>query len=357
MPGIDISFCWALGDPDPLDGLAFLRDCGFEGIELWPDSLDLHGPAAWGQALRNSGMRAFQLCPYFNFMEGPAKLPQAASSSTASLPRAHMDCRRLRVFTGPPWGDGVVGAKDATATQWADATNGLREYCDIAARHSIELCLECHVGSLMEDSPNALRLLQWGRPSKPDSKPSVPFDGETWQQSVAALGSYTNHIHIHNWTEGLGQGELTNLADGAFDWEPMVTELVVGMNRHVTLSVEHANHSKGDDPRETAIVTAHISTRCAAACFQNLHSIDNQGDTMSDLKLYESPPTSRRDGPARKTRTEHAERPAPLPWAQGTAVRPAAGRRNAGYGARRWAWTIRRIWITIESARPATCAE
>ena len=105
----------------------------------------------------------------------------------------------------------------------------------------------------LEDSPSALRLLRSVDRPNLTVNLQVPFHGETWQGSVAALGSYTNHIHIHNWTDGFGVGDMTNLADGAFNWQPLVTELVGGMGRHVTLSVEHADHGRGDDPRATAI--------------------------------------------------------------------------------------------------------
>lgn len=252
-PCIDISFCWAFGDANPVEKLSFLQDCGFEGIELWPDALNTHGPSAWADALRRTGMRAFQLCPYFNFMEGEPKLTHSRAELDAFLAAAReMDCKRIRVFTGPPWGAGVVGARVATAAQWSAAIAALIEYCDAAAGDGIELCLECHCGSLMEDSPNALRLIRSVGRANLTVNLQIPFVDESWQTSVALLGPYTTHIHMHNWTRSLGEGELTNLKDGAFDWLPVVSSLVAGHGRRVTLSVEHAGHSKGDDPHDTA---------------------------------------------------------------------------------------------------------
>ena len=80
----------------------------------------------------------------------------------------------------------------------------------------------------------------------------IPFKGESWQTSLAALGPYTSHIHIHNWTQVPGESDLTYLGEGTFDWEPVVRKLVRDLGRSVCLSVEHADHSRGQDPWVTA---------------------------------------------------------------------------------------------------------
>ena len=142
MAGIDVSFCWALGEVDPVDGLTFLKDCGFEGIELWPNTLDLYGAASWSKALTKTGMRAFQLCPYFNFVDGDEALVASRAEFNKYFSAAKMmNCHRLRVFTGTPWGNCAIGAKDATPKQWSDAIEGLQEYCDVAMPEGVELCL------------------------------------------------------------------------------------------------------------------------------------------------------------------------------------------------------------------------
>jgi len=71
-------------------------------------------------------------------------------------------------------------------------------------------------------------------------------------KSLAALGPFTSHIHIHNWTQGLGAGDLTFLEEGKFDWEPVVRNLVFELRRPLCLSVEHADHMGQHDPWETA---------------------------------------------------------------------------------------------------------
>jgi sugar phosphate isomerase/epimerase len=163
-----------------------------------------------------------------------------------------VDCHRLRVFTGPPWGAGVVGAHEATDRQWQDAIRSLREFCDVAALQQVELCLECHEGSLMEDSPSALRLLRGVDRPNLTTNLQLPFVNEDWKVSVESLAATTTHIHIHNWTKGLGEGDLTFLGEGAFDWKPVVSRLAKNGRDSLTLSVEHVDHGGRHDPWETA---------------------------------------------------------------------------------------------------------
>ena len=244
---IDLCICWGFPDATPQDGLPRLRECGFDGIELWPDALDRFGADRWADALAAGGLRCFQLCPYFDFVHGPARIEASWRMLERFRQAARMlRCSRLRVFTGPPWGEGVVGAKDATAEQWAEATRCLREFCDAAPE--VEFCLECHEGSLMEDSASALALIRGVARPNLTANLQLPLRAEPWEASVAALAEFTTHIHLHNWTQGLGKGSLTFLGEGAFDWRLVLRRL----KRPVCLSVEHASHGDLHDPWETA---------------------------------------------------------------------------------------------------------
>jgi sugar phosphate isomerase/epimerase len=245
-------FCWAFPGTEPKVGLARLKEYGFEGIELWPDALAEWGASAWAQALQSTQMRCFQLCPYFNFVHGEAKIEASRVLLTEYLQAAQLlQCKRLRVFTGPPWGEGVIGAHQATPRQWAAATACLQEFCDIAAPQGVELCLECHEGSLMEDAPSALRLIKGVVRANLTTNLQLPLQGESWQTSVAALAAYTTHIHIHNWDDGLGEGALTYLGEGAFNWLPVLRALL-DAGRSLCLSVEPCDHSGRHDKWETA---------------------------------------------------------------------------------------------------------
>ena len=253
---VDLGFCWT----HPLlcesaEGLARLRGDGFDGVELWPQVLEQFGVERWATALRDTGMRCLQLCPYFNFVAGPAEFERTREIFSRALEDAEaLECRRLRVFTGPPWGVGVVGAKQATDSQWQAAIDGLREFCEIAAARGIELCLECHEGSLMEDSDSTLRLLESVNHPALTVNLQLPLLDEAWEVSVQRLGAYTTHLHVHNWTQGLGAGELTSLAEGAFQWLPVLDDLVNRQQRSLCISVEHADHGGRMDPWHTARV-------------------------------------------------------------------------------------------------------
>jgi len=253
MRQIELGFCWPFSGLEPTENLKRLRDYGFDGIELWPNPLDEVGASTWAVALKDSGMRALQLCPYFNFMGGEPTIARSREILAKFLADARiLDCSRLRVFTGPPWGEGVVGAHEATEQQWQDAASSLREFCDSAAQQNVELCLECHEGSLMEDSPSALRLLREVNRPNLTTNLQLPLVNEDWKFSVESLARTTTHIHIHNWTVGMGKGDMTCLGEGAFDWKPALRALNGNRRDSLTLSVEHADHGKGDDPWETA---------------------------------------------------------------------------------------------------------
>lgn len=255
MVRIDLGFCWAFEPSSlPEEELPYLRDCGFDGIELWPQALEQFGVKRWRRALLNEGMRALQLCPYFNFIAGPQKVAESREIFHRYLEMAQeLKCRRLRVFTGPPWGEGVVGAKEASEAQWASAIENLREYSEIAGKVGVELCLECHEGSLMEDAPSALRLLHAVDHPALTTNLQLPLLDEAWERSLELLGPYTSHIHIHNWKEGLGRGEQTYLGEGSFDWLPVINRLVNNFDRSICLSVEHPDHGGKSTLRETAL--------------------------------------------------------------------------------------------------------
>ena len=258
MPAVvalNISFCWPLAEQTaPEEGLPRLRESGFEGIELWPTTLETFGVYRWAAALAASGMRCFQLCPYFDFVHGPELVEKSRKDLLACLDAAEiLKCGRLRVFTGPPWGEGVVGASDATEEQWGAAIEGLREFCDLAAQRGVELCLECHEGSLMENSPATLRILNAVARPNLTVNLQIPFPHEDWRISLEQLAPYTTHIHIHNWTDRPGLGELTYLSEGAFDWVPVLERIQMDRpGSSLCLSVEHADHGGRHDPWETA---------------------------------------------------------------------------------------------------------
>lgn len=254
MPGrVDIGLCWTHDQLPPGEVAERLRRLGFDGIELWPLPLKAHGAQAWAEALSSNGLRCLQLCPYFDFMDGPESLAKSRTTLDRYLESARiLDCHRLRTFTGPPWGEGVVNAPEATPEQWADTIEGLRQLCE-AAGPEVELCLECHEGGLSEDSASALRLLEGVNRGNLTVNLQLPLVGEPWEVSLDRLGPHTTHAHVHNYLDVVG-GPMTWLDDqvGVFDWAPVVHRITNELGRDLTLSVEHPDHGRGDDLWETA---------------------------------------------------------------------------------------------------------
>ena len=163
------------------------------------------------------------------------------------LAASKMNCQRLRVFTGPPWGEGVIGAQQASESQWAAAIHSLTEFCDVAAKQGVELCLECHDGSLMENSLAALRLLNAVNRKNLTTNLQLPLVDEEWKVSLDALAKYTTHIHIHNWVGEMGKTPLTFIGSGTFDWTPVIRKVFAASGK-LCLSVEHVTHGGRDDP-------------------------------------------------------------------------------------------------------------
>ncbi len=117
MRDVELAFCWCFEDADPILGLQTLASLGYDGFELWPDALTAHPAGDWKLAMHESGMRCVQLCPYFDFVHGQERTEQSEASLRLFLQYAQeLECQRLRVFTGPPWGEGVVSAAEATET-------------------------------------------------------------------------------------------------------------------------------------------------------------------------------------------------------------------------------------------------
>ncbi|MHA7984286.1 sugar phosphate isomerase/epimerase family protein [Rathayibacter sp. CAU 1779] len=251
-PGrIDLGFCLVRA-VEPSFAARKVREAGLDGVELWPAALGEGGVPAWRDALEAEGLRCLQVCPYFDFMGGPQSITRSAWELEEHVVAARaLGCRRLRAFTGPAWGSDTVDSASATAGQWRDTIAGLRLLCDLAG-DEIELCLECHENSLIEDSDSVLRILDGvSRPSLTVNL-QLPLRDEDWRVSLDRLSPFTSQAHVHNYTGEFGRSDLTWLDAGTFDWEPVVETVVVGNGRDMCLSIEHADHGRGDDVWETA---------------------------------------------------------------------------------------------------------
>lgn len=247
-----IGFCYPLGqDPVVLrDDLVRLQQFGYDGVEFWEQMLRRVEIAHVADALVDANLACAQLCPYFNFVDGQElwdhsmRLAEEYLTWAEQLPGQPL----IRVFTGKPWGQGVVGPAEATPAQWEAAIAGLQRICDMAAPRGIRLALECHTGSLMEDAPSALRLLQGvDRPNLGTNLQLPLADGrESVEISLRELGRFTIHMHAHNYTTFLN-GIQVPLGEGVLDYHAILTTLLRdGFCGYV--SIEHADYGGTRDP-------------------------------------------------------------------------------------------------------------
>lgn len=250
---ITLAACWS-GPHNalpPEEGLPRFRDAGFAATEIWSQDLRRWGVPRWKRALAASGLRCVQLCPYLDVVHGPSAVEMGRWVVDAMLAAGEeLGCRRIRVFTGPPWGRWTVGPAQADEQRWREAADGLADYCDTAARHATELCLECHDGSLMQDAVSARRLLDLVARPNLTVNLQLPFAGEDPLASAAALAPWTTHVHIHAYEQGWS-GPLTWLSAGTTPWEPVLRLLRAEGGRDLCLSVEHPDHGAGHDAWDT----------------------------------------------------------------------------------------------------------
>jgi sugar phosphate isomerase/epimerase len=252
MPRITLAACWS-GQHNalpPEEGLPRIRDAGFTAIEIWSQDLRRWGVPRWKAALVSSDLGCAQLCPYLDVVHGPSAIEMGRWVLEAMLAAgSELGCRRIRVFTGPPWGRWTVGPAQADEQRWREAADGLAEYCDTAGPGT-ELCLECHDGSLMQDAASARRLIDLVARPNLTVNLQLPFAGEDPLASAEALAPWTTHVHIHAYEQGWS-GPLTWLSSASTNWEgPLRTLLRLG-GRDLCLSVEHPDHGSGHDAWET----------------------------------------------------------------------------------------------------------
>lgn len=227
---------------------ARLKGMGYDGIELWSVNLEKLDIDWLADVFAESGLACAQICPYFDFVHGQEKWDE-----TMRIAERYLDwARRLgkplvRVFTGPG-----VGPSDATPEQWEATFAGLRRICDMAAPDGIRLAMECHGGSLMEDSPSTLRLIEGVGRDNLGVNLQLPLKNghESVDTSIEQLGRYTWHMHAHNYTNVL-EWELRTLGDGVLDYHSLLTRLI-GHGFSGYVSIEHAHHEGKRDPWEVA---------------------------------------------------------------------------------------------------------
>jgi len=257
-----IGICYPMNwDVKQLRGqLTRLSQFGYDGVEFWPVNLDQMEIAELAEILQETGLACAQICPYFDFVHGREKLDETMWVAERYVSWSmQLGKPLIRVFTGPG-----VGAESATTEQWDASFWGLQRICDMAAPHGIRLALECHTGSLMEDAPSALRLIEGvGRPNLGVNLQLPLKSGrEPIYTSIEQLGHVTWHMHAHNYT-ALVNGTMLPLGEGVLDYRAVLARLIAkGFQGYV--SIEHANHEGTRDPWEIAEIEGEYLTNLRA---------------------------------------------------------------------------------------------
>ncbi|SHF57333.1 Sugar phosphate isomerase/epimerase [Caldanaerobius fijiensis DSM 17918] len=254
---IKSAFCYIFKVEDFDQAVAKLASLGYDGVELWPQVVEVIPIEHIKEMLDANKIACAQICPYFNFVEGKELWDKSMEIASRYIDYAvKLGNPLIRVFTGRVWGGPAVGAHVATEEQWSAAIEGIKKICDMAAPHGLRLALECHRGTLMEDSPSALRLLREVDKPNLGLNLQLPLLNEDVDYSVEQVGKYTIHMHANNWSdrESMGQDKnLTFVRDGVIDYNKVIRRLLkLGFDGYV--SIEHANHAGAHDPWLTAEV-------------------------------------------------------------------------------------------------------
>jgi sugar phosphate isomerase/epimerase len=195
------------------------------------------------------------LCPEFDFVHGQSAWDESLRTAEAYIKCAPILGKPLiRVFTSNPDNSEALGPQEATPEQWEAAIKGIGRICDMGAAEDICCALECHTGTLMEDSAGTLRLIEGVDRPNLGVNLHLPLGRgrEDVAKSLEQLAPYTVHVHAHNFT-ALVDGKRVPLADGVLDYENILGPLVAdGFNGYV--SIEQATYG---GTRDAWVVAAH----------------------------------------------------------------------------------------------------
>ena len=233
-----IGFCTNVFADDALfSAMKSLREMGYDGVELWDNTLRNTDLLRLRDFLFDIGLEALQVCPYFNMTGTREELAHTMDIARDYLSIAEtLGCGLIRTFTG------TMSSDSAAPPVYEQAVKALRKICASGRERGISFALETHEGSLMDTGPATLRLLRDVDAENLKVNLQVPLDGgrEDVFQSASLLGMHTVHIHAHNW---IGSSpNFTLLSEGDLDFERFLLVLQ-GQGFDGTVSIEHGNHS------------------------------------------------------------------------------------------------------------------
>lgn len=242
------AFCMnVFSNEDMADAIKKIGDIGYDGLEFWDQYLIQTDINELSLLLKEKGLKTAQVCPYFNVTGTDQELRNTLKITEEYIQIAKtLDSKFIRVFTGN------VSSKDATASQYSQAVDGLQTMCKMGEKEALVFVLETHEGSLMDTSMATIKLLNDVNMSNLKVNLQIPlgYGKEDIFETATLLADHVVHVHAHNWIGGWPN--LTYLGSGDYSFEKFM-DILLKKGYHGYISIEHANHLKNNDPYEVAI--------------------------------------------------------------------------------------------------------
>jgi len=235
-----IGFCTNVFRADEMDeAIAILGRMGYDGIEIWQETLFQSDLARLKANLAAAGIEIAQQCAYFDFTGEAADWEKSIETNKKHVELAQVlgGNNMIRVFTGE------VGSAEATEAQWAAGVRGLKEICRAGAQAGLSYALETHIGSLMDTAEATKRLLDDVGAKNLGVNLQIPMSRtwEPWEPIVEAIGDRTVHLHVHNWKNERCKAR-TYLADGIVYHFPSFLKALIAKGFDGYVSLEHARY-------------------------------------------------------------------------------------------------------------------
>lgn len=218
-------------------------ELGYDGIEFWKQYLDDADLDWTREAAKAQGLKIVQVCPYFDFTTSVETYEEALRETERFIDYAwKLGAPFVRTYTGK------TPSADATDEMWERCVEGLRVVCDAGALHGVRFLLETHQvihGSpcLTDTSANTQRLMELV--DRPNLRVAIqtPLVGETPYETAERLGSVTDQIQAHNWTDATESswGTLQYLDSGDLDFAEYV-RILCRQGFDGWISIDHPNH-------------------------------------------------------------------------------------------------------------------
>jgi sugar phosphate isomerase/epimerase len=234
-----ISCCSIAFRDRPLhEALAEIARAGFAGVEIWHPHVaqmsgqELQDVAGAGARL---GLKMTVLAPYFSFTRGQERRRESLRHAVEVLGTARtLGIGKIRTFVD--CGDDGLSSREATAADWKDACDGLKELC--ALDPDIEFVVETHEATLADSLPSVRRLFhEVGAPNlRLNYQANSDFLERGFLACLQALFPFVSHMH---WEQIKSGGGSTYLEEsGLIDFAALIS-LLIERRYQGTASVEY----------------------------------------------------------------------------------------------------------------------